>query len=655
MKTDMADAQCQYDTEDRPTFNIVDDRWQEFVNNTTDPALRQWRASCLGPGREECGDEGYIPAKFPVGCKITYNSIEELIWSRDSTDEPVINGIPVSASGMTVNDYMSWAFSRSAWVNGLLDPRRDIAKECGYPELGAFISPMVYRELYDRYELAARVVQLMPKECWQRPPSIYEDEDSENETEFETAWKEVHKSLRSQSGVGSWYQDEEGSPIWEYLLRADTLSGIGHYGVILLGIDDGRPLDQPLEEFDGLDSIAPGTEGLYGPQPLRGDAIGYDAYTTRLLKEQGSPSYATPVPYNVKDTGSIKDATEESVSATRVGTERKLIFLKVFDETLAQIVRYERDPHNARFGLPQMYLLTFNDPRNDSYGGAGLPVASAHCHWSRLIHVVDNLGSNDVIGYPRMKQVFNRLWDAFKCYGAAGEGFWQQCFATLSLETNPALGADFPVDQRSISQQLGNLKNRLQRHIVTAGMTVKSLPASVQDPTPFINVFIEAICIFLGCPVRVFKGSERGELASSQDDSDWNGRILHRQLFHVTPHIVVRFIDRLIAVKILPEPKGYSVVWPDLDAMTDDQKATVAQKLTTAASTYVSGGVEDMCTPMDFFVEFCKLPYHVAKQIIENAQAAQDKEQQMTIQTPDEMAEQQQAMSLPEESTTENE
>jgi hypothetical protein len=640
------------------TFNIVDERFRDFVTNTDDVSLRNWRIAYLsGPDKANPWDEGYIKPTFNHEPRQVYENLADIVLKQLAKDKEPRDDSTIN--NLVANDYPynypQW-FSRSNWLGGLLDPRRDICRECGYPEMNAFISPLVYRELYDRDSLSARVVQVMPKECWQQNPSIYEDEDSEKETEFELAWKQVHQTLRSSTKVGgSWYQDEEGSPIWEYLLRADILSGIGHYGVLLLGIDDGRPLDQPLEEFDGLDSVNPGTEGLYGPQPMRGDAMGYDAYTTKLLEEQGVPSYATPVPYNVKDTGRLPDSTEESVSSRKTGATRKLLFMKVFDESLAQITRYERDPHNARFGLPQMYLLTFNDPRNDSYGGAGLPVASAHCHWSRLIHIADNLGSNDVLGYPRMKQVFNRLWDAFKCYGAAGEGFWQQCFSILSLETNPQIGPDFNIDKRAISQQLGNLKNKLQRHIVTAGMTIKSLPPSVQDPTPFIEVFLGAICIFIGCPVRVFKGSERGELASSQDDASWNDRLRHRQLFYITPKLIVPFIDRLISVGVLPQPKprkaandasacGYSVVWPDLDAMTDDQKAGVAQKYMAAAQAYISAGIENILTPIDFFVEFCKLPYHVAKEIVENAQKAQLSETQQTIDTPEEIAEQQQAM-----------
>lgn len=524
-------------------------------------------------------------------------------------------------------------YSRMQWLAGLADPKRDIFKECGYPTT---LTADDYRDLYDRDPLSARVVQVMPRESWQVQPQVYEDEDPETDTAFEQDWRNLHQSLQSQSGSKSWYQDEEGSPIWEKLLRADILSGIGHYGVILLGIDDGRPLDQPLEGFEGIDGQPLGTEAMYGPYPNKGDAVGYDTYTTKQLIEQGVPSFATPVPFNVTKDG----GTTEEQAAPDSG-KRRLIFIKVFDETLAKITRYERDPHNARFGLPQMYLLTFNDPRNDPSSAAGLPVASAHCHWSRIIHIADNMGANDVLGYPRMKQVYNRLWDAFKVYGASGEGFWQQAFAMLSLETNPQLGADFTIDHAGIGEQLEKLRNKLQRHLVTAGMTAKTLPPALSDPTAYIAVFIEVVCIFLGCPVRVFKGSERGELASSQDDSSWNDRLRHRQLFYITPKILVPFIDRLIAAKVLSEPEeGYSILWPDLEALSDKDKAAIALQLTQAISAYIAGQCENLMSPMDFMVEVLKLPHAKAQQILDSAQQAAENEEQMTVLTPEEQQEQ---------------
>lgn len=133
------------------------------------------------------------------------------------------------------NEYIAnVALSRQALFHKLLDPRRDTNQECGYKETRELTSD-VFKDLFDRCEVANRVVELFPQECWQVQPSVYEDEDADVVTEFEEAWDNLPDGLRGKS----WYQDEEGNPIWEQLKRLDVLSGIGHFGVMLLGIDDG--------------------------------------------------------------------------------------------------------------------------------------------------------------------------------------------------------------------------------------------------------------------------------------------------------------------------------------------------------------------------------------------------------------------------------
>jgi hypothetical protein len=173
--------------------------------------------------------------------------------------------------------------SRKEFISRFLDPRRDINDECGYPATSNMTAER-YRDLYDREAIAARVVDVLPEESWMIQPEVFETEDNEQETPFEKAWKELDNSLRGQS----FYQDEKGSPVWEHLKRADKLSGVGAFGVILLGIDDGKDLREPI---DGIN-------------------------------ERGEFSESPP--------------------------ERKLLYIRSFDESLVQITQYERDPTNPR-------------------------------------------------------------------------------------------------------------------------------------------------------------------------------------------------------------------------------------------------------------------------------------------------------------------
>jgi hypothetical protein len=116
------------------------------------------------------------------------------------------------------------------------------------------------------------------------------------------------------------------------------------------------------------------------------------------------------------------------------------------------------------------------------------------------------------------------------------------------------LGGDVTIDSDDVRDQIENYINSLQRYLALTGMSAHTLAPQVSDPSSQIDKHLEAICIQLGIPKRVFMGSERGELASSQDDASWNDRLKARQNGYITPRIIVPFIDRLISVGVLPEP-----------------------------------------------------------------------------------------------------
>lgn len=400
----------------------------------------------------------------------------------------------------------------STRLERLLDPRRDVYEECGYPGIGE-LTITHYKDMYDREPIAARVVQVMPQESWMITPEVFETANSTAETPFEMAIRDLNKSLKGKS----WHNDEEGGLIWNYMERLDELSGIGSFGVMLAGIDDGLPLDEPYEP-------APGPTA-----------------------------------------------------------KRNLKYLRVFDESQVTITGWDNDPNSDRFGYPEIYTITITD-ESTNYEHSTKQATNTHrVHHSRIIHVADNLGSSESFGIPRQKQVYNRLYDLVKLYSSSPEMYWKGAFPGLSVESHPQLGGDVDFDKKEIAEEIHKMMNTLQRVSMTTGATVKSISPQVVDPTPQIKVTLEAICIKIGIPVRIFMGSERGELASSQDDSSWNDRLAYRQNRHITPHIVCQFFDRLIDMNVLPEPtEGYKVKWPDLNTLDDETKANVLQKRTQA-------------------------------------------------------------------------
>lgn len=559
------------------------------------------------------------------------------------------------------------ATSRSQLFERMLDPRRDIDAECGHPKTENIL-PDNLRDLYDRLSIAARVVEVLPRESWKTPPTVYEVEDPNRETVFERAWKDLGNSLKNES----FHQDEEGNPVWEILSRADEISGIGHFGVILLGISDGKSLSEPVEGIDECgrmvnrkknvelmfidddDNIlteeemdskeeAEAAEKAMENGELPPGQEDQKAKDGEFGAEDDDAEQQDPEQVKEEDEDFIQNlfGSFDTEGNSRLGADAQygqpalpfhtpgktgkpcLIYARAYDESLVKITRWEDNPGNPRYGMPVMYQLTLNDHRDNHSGGIGLSYDTVDVHWTRIIHIADNLTTSEWAGTPRMRPVLNHLLDLKKLYGGSAEMYWRGAFPGLSLETHPEMGGDVEIDDDALKDKLEKWANGLQRYFWSAGMTANTLAPTVVDPTPQINVHIEAICVKLGIPKRIFMGSERGELASSQDDGTWNDRVQGRQNNYITPRIIIPFVDRLIAIGVLPQPTGFSVYWEKMDSISAKEKAEIANTLTTAMSTYVSGDVEALMSPEDYYTSVLGKTDKEAQAFLENVKTAE--------------------------------
>jgi len=437
--------------------------------------------------------------------------------------------------------------SRADLLSTLFDPRRDIDDECGYPKT---IDEIQFRRMYDR-EMGRRVVNVYPEETWKQLPRIYEDPDPDTDTPFEASLEDV----------------ENGYHLLHYLQRADELSGVGHYGIILWGLNDGKKLNEPIE--------------------------GWETW-------------------------------EEATGKSSVWVaERRLLYIRVLDESLVRIATYEQDVTNPRYGKPTAYTITLHDPRNQENKASTAPpnTSEMSVHWTRVTHLADNRKTSEVIGTPRMEPVWNRLYDLRKVLGGSGEMYWRGGFPGVSLETQPGL-ENAEIDEEATRTTMFNYMNGLQRYIALTGMNAKSLAPQIADPSSSFEVQVKAICIILGVPYRVFMGIEEGVVSGDQATRAWDGRLLNRQQRYVTPMIIEPVLQRLVDYGVLQptaEPQGWTVEWPDLTAPNEQEKADVAARKTEAFAKYVGGGVDTLIPPMEFLTLICGLEDDVATAIIEAA------------------------------------
>ncbi len=462
---------------------------------------------------------------------------------------------------------------RQKMFSRLSDPRRDIDAECGYPPS---IDIEDYKKYYGRDPIASRVVQVLPQESFSTQPLVYETEDVNVLTPFEETWVKMLTQLR---GEDSYYNDESANYVWDVLMRADEASGIGHYGGILLGIDDGRSLAEPATLY---------TKGQERPEK-----------------------------------------------------NRQIRFMQVFDEETMEVIELEENRKNKRFGMPTKYKLTFDNERlRDSINGVTSSVeGSAEVHWTRVIHLADNTLTNDLMGVPRMRPVFNNILNLYKLSGGSAEMYWQGALPGLSFETHPNV-QNPRIDKVEMKKNIENFFNGLQRYIVPVNMQAKSLAPQVVDPTPQMQAQIDLICIKLGVPKRIFMGSERGELASTQDSETWNKRLMRRQTMYITPRIIAPFLNRLIALNVLAEPmSGYRIAWPLMNTLNSVQKADVAFKITQALAMYAQSDSESIIRPDIFMSKVLGFTEQEAAEIIESTRETPD-EERMTA-DPQQQAEEQ--------------
>jgi hypothetical protein len=219
--------------------------------------------------------------------------------------------------------------------------------------------------------------------------------------------------------------------------------------------------------------------------------------------------------------------------------------------------------------------------------------------------VAEGLLDNDVYGEPRLKKVFHRLQDLEKLVGAAPEGYWQQATKGYHISEKENANLRDPEDFDEITEEMREFLHGFKRVITTSGVDVEELAGSTDiDPTNPFDIEISVIALKTGIPKRILLGSEKAELASSQDRKNWFDQIEVRQTQHAQPMILEAFIDRLVEYDILAPPRdgSYDVEWPNLWTPTKLEQAEIMEKKANALNK-ASGGMPTSLMPKNMILE----------------------------------------------------
>lgn len=144
--------------------------------------------------------------------------------------------------------------------------KRDVYRALGYKKV---LQPGDYRARFQRNEVAARVITAYPEATWRGGGEVWEDQDPDTLTPFEEAYDALNKKFK----------------LWPLFRRADALSRLGQYAIIVIGAPG--ELNTPLTSctFDEIAYMQP-----YAQE---------DAPIQRFVADRKDPRYGLPLFYTI--------------------------------------------------------------------------------------------------------------------------------------------------------------------------------------------------------------------------------------------------------------------------------------------------------------------------------------------------------------------
>lgn len=275
----------------------------------------------------------------------------------------------------------------------------------------------------------------------------------------------------------------------------------------------------------------------------------------------------------------IGDARDTKEPVTRVKKAEDVIYLAPYSEGNAGITGFVDSPSDPRFGLPSGYKV--NLARQGDLEGRLLTriTRTIDVHPSRILHIADGIIEDEVFGVPRLMPIWNYLDDLEKVVGASAESVWRTAVPHYQFDLDKDMDL-LPEDEEDLASEIDELMHGLRRYMRTRGITAKQIGGQLADPRGMFMVLASVISGTTGIPMRILFGSERGQLASTQDEKNYNARIKERQTTFAEPVILRPFIDRMIEISAIPKPaNGYDIHWPDLSTLTAKEKADVSARV----------------------------------------------------------------------------
>ncbi len=258
----------------------------------------------------------------------------------------------------------------------------------------------------------------------------------------------------------------------------------------------------------------------------------------------------------------------------------ELLWLRAIGSRQVSSIKFNNNPKDPQFGLPEMYKIRFDDPGLKSISSGSVTVEglkAMEVHATRALHIVEKPLEDTVIGIPIIEKVYNLLDDLLKVGGGTSEMYWLSARAGMQADIDPELDLD-PGDAALLAEEIEEYQHQLRRVIRTRGVTLKDLGSETPSPADIFAMLLGLISGTTGIPKRILLGSEAGELASAQDRANWAERIDERRTLFCEPRVLRPLVTRFQSLGLVPEGE-FSFEWPSAFLQNPlEEGQTMAQK-----------------------------------------------------------------------------
>lgn len=293
----------------------------------------------------------------------------------------------------------------------------------------------------------------------------------------------------------------------------------------------------------------------------------------------------------------------------RISSLDDVLYLQQYPRDAVAISKTDSNPMSPRFGKPEVYDIAISTDTQTSAGSGSTITGNKAAkktiikvHHSRILHVTPNRILSDVQGFSRLLRILDRLEDLDKVVGGSAEMFWLGADRPLVLRqesTGASAGATNVGSagaKEDLRQQAEEFAHGLRRLLMVKNGTVETLTPNSPDPSGIAGILLQLIAAGANIPLRLLIGSERGELASSQDRSNFADTISNRRTNYAQPQILKAFIRRLHEWGQAPDPAALTLKWPPIEVLSASEKSEIDERMVSSMAEaekalVLSGGV----------------------------------------------------------------